>query len=119
MKHILLFESFLSESGWYTVDRPGWDPAKTNLGNVDYLRGKGIDAPFKEKEVVMVKNDFYNKMPGQIINVFHNENTGEVIYGIRFFHPEGATTLGKEEPKELELLTTVPDYVMNHPKFEK
>jgi hypothetical protein len=119
MKHILLFESFLSESDWYTVHRPGWDPAKTNLGSVAYLRHKGIDAPFKEKEVVTVKQGLYTKLPGQIINVFHNENTGEVIYGIRFFEPEGATSLGKVEPKDLELLTTVPDYVINHPKFEK
>ena len=119
LKHLLLFESFLSESDWYTVNRPGWDPYKTITTSSYGLRLKGVNAPFKEKEVVVVKQGLYSKLPGQIINVFYNENTGEVIYGIRFFEPGGATSLGKEEPKDLELLATVPDYVLNHPKFEK
>lgn len=119
LRHLLLFESFLNESDWYTVNKPGWDPSKTITTSASGLRLKGVNAPFKEKDVVMTKHGLYAKLPGQIVNVFYNENTGEVIYGIRFFELQGATSLGKEEPKDIELLTAVPDYVTNHTRFEK
>ena len=55
---------------------------------------------------------------GQVINVFFNRNTEEALYGIRFFDSEGRTSLGKMSEDQIEKWNgEIPEWVINHPKY--
>lgn len=132
MKHLQLYENFLAESDWYSVYN--WDQAgqkyKIIYGNMTF-QSAGLKYP--DKSVVKIKYDtmrwseldkkyvpFEDEKIGQIIGAFVNEETGEFLYGIRFFHPEGATSLDKiEEETIIEVVDPIPDFVTNNPRFEK
>lgn len=132
MKHLQLYENFLTESDWYSVSN--WDEAgqkyKIIYGTMTF-QSAGLKYP--DDAVVKINDDtmrwsemdkkyvpFVDRKIGQIIGAFVNEETGEALYGIRFFHPEGATSLNKiKEETIIEVVDPIPDFVANNPRFNK
>jgi len=125
-----LMSQVITETDWYNI--PQWDEKGQNYSN---LLGKKTTSDYIENPkinyhdiVTMVDDPFdydannnkkENKFVGQVINVFFNKDTKEVMYGVRFFHPEGRTFLRKFTPEELEHFTEpTPEYILNNPKFE-
>lgn len=132
MKYIKLFESFIEESGFYQVQQ--WDDAgqkyTSHLGDLDQA---GIPTQYKIGDVVKVKTvgskwdeekGHYVQIDaegfGQIITVFKNEETGEKLFGIRIFKEDGMTSLAKmQEDEIIGKAENLPDYILNHNKYEK
>lgn len=132
MKYLKLFESFIEESSFYQVQQ--WDDAgqkyASHLGDLD---SAGISTQYKIGDVVKVKTvgskwdeekGHYVQIDaeafGQIITVFKNEETGEKLFGVRIFKEDGMSSLGKmQEDEIIGKAETLPDYVLNHEKYEK
>lgn len=119
----IISEGSLSESGWYNVKK--WDDAGQKYvnhlgGNIDALK---VQPKYKVKEVVKVKA-YQKEYMAQIIGIFANYDTQEILYGVRLFTapdiPTGSTMLDKIEPDDIiEKVSEIPENIKNNPKFEK
>lgn len=119
----IISEGSLSESGWYNVKK--WDDAGQKYvnhlgGNIDVLKEQ---PKYKVKEVVKVKA-YQSEYIAQIIGIFVNYDTKEVLYGVRLFTapdiPTGSTMLDKIDPDDIiEKVSEIPENIKNNPKFEK
>ncbi|MCE2742303.1 MAG: hypothetical protein LW701_01805 [Fluviicola sp.] len=108
---------------WYSVKK--WDDAGQKYvshlgGNIDGLKEQ---PKFKVKDVVKIKA-YQKEYMAQIIGIFANYDTQEILYGVRIFSdptiPTSSTSLDKiEEVDIIEKLSEIPDNIKNNPKFEK
>jgi hypothetical protein len=120
-------ENLLLESDWYEIKREGWSQSNTTLTHRGWIEhhAKGVKVPFDSKDTVTIKPGLpFAGRPAQVISLFFNKDTHEIVYGIRIFEDPGSptgvgsTTLYKADPEELTRLHDVPDYAKNNPKFE-
>jgi hypothetical protein len=133
-----VLENFLFESDWYQINKPGWHLGDGKGQETNYTmttrswiehKYPDVDVPFDDKDMVMIKDtpDWrgWSGKPAQVINMWFNKDTHELIYGIRIFSDpgrdgaQGSTTLIKVEPTDLEPLRDVPNYVTINHKYEK
>lgn len=117
MKHLQLYEKFISESDWYEVKQWSDKDQKT----VSYFSDtEGSSIKYKIGDVVALDAYGGGTSFGQIVTIFKNEDTTEYLYGIRIFSERGTTSLGKYEESEIiGIATDIPDYVSSNEKFEK
>lgn len=119
----IISEGSLNETSWYNVKK--WDDAGQKYvnhlgGNIDVLKEQ---PKYKVKEVVKVKA-YQSEYIAQIIAIFVNYDTKEILYGVRLFtapqYEQGSTMLDKIEQDDIiEKVTEIPDNIKNNSKFEK
>jgi len=132
MKYIKLFESFVEESSFYQVQQ--WDDAgqkyASHFGDLD---SAGISTQYKIGDVIKVKSigskwdeekrqyiQIDIEKFAQVLTVFKNEETGVLLYGIRILNEDGMSSLAKiGETAIVGIVTDIPEFILNHPKYEK
>lgn len=117
MKHLQLYEKFISESDWYGVKQWSDKGQKT----VSYTSNpEDSNIKYRIGDVVTLDPYGVGTSFGQIVTIFKNEETTEHLYGIRIFSERETTSIGKYEESEiLGIATDIPDYVTSNEKFGK